>query len=247
MDIRKIKEEMTAWLREYFANNGNPVAIIGISGGTDSSVAAAMLCEAIGRENVIGVMMPNGYQHDIDVSQALVAHLGIKSHTVNIKNVTEAINAAVEEGTGLVTKGNDCYMTNTPSRIRMSTLYGIGALYGNSRVINTCNLSEDYVGYSTKFGDSAGDVGFLSALTKTEVKELGRLLGLPVQFVDKIPEDGMSGKSDEEKLGFTYAALDRYIRTGEIDNEETKNKIDRMHRANLHKITPMPVYKMKED
>lgn len=247
MDIRKIKDQMIEWIREYFKNNGNPVAVIGISGGTDSSVAAAILKEAIGAENVIGVMIPNGHQHDIDVSEALVKHLGIRSHTVNIKEVTTAINTAVKEGTGLEVSDNDCYMTNTPARIRMSVLYGVAALYGNSRVINTCNLSEDYVGYSTKFGDSAGDVGFLSALTKTEVKELGRLLNLPSMFVDKIPEDGMSGKSDEEKLGFTYAMLDHYIRTGEIDNEAIKNKIDRMNRANLHKLNPMPVYRIKED
>ena len=124
----------------------------------------------------------------------------------------------------------------------MTVLYGICALVGG-RVTNTCNLSEDYVGYSTKFGDAAGDFSVLSSFTKTEVKEIGRELGLPSIFVDKIPEDGMSGKSDEDRLGFTYATLDRYIRTGEIDDEATRERIERMHRANLHKLLPMPAYK----
>ena len=224
------KDGAIEWIREYFKGNDSLKAVIGISGGTDSSVSAALLCEALGKDRVIGVLMPCGEQHDIDVSQKLVDYLGIKYYTVNIKEPVSPLH------------DTDAYKTNTPARVRMTVLYGICALVGG-RVANTCNLSEDYVGYSTKFGDAAGDFSILSSFTKTEVKEIGRELGLPSIFVDKIPEDGMSGKSDEERLGFTYAVLDRYIRTGEIDDEATRERIERMHRANLHKLLPMPAYK----
>ena len=235
------KDGVIKWIRDYFEQNGNPKAVIGVSGGTDSSVCAALLCEAIGKENVIGVMMPCGVQHDIDVSRKLVEHLGIKHYTVNIEEPVKALHRAVMDETGQDPDLVDAYKTNTPARVRMTVLYGICALV-SGRVANTCNLSEDYVGYSTKFGDAAGDFSILSSFTKTEVRELGRELGLPDIFVEKIPEDGMSGKSDEEKLGFTYEVLDRYIRTGEIEDPVIKEKIDRMHRNNLHKLLPMPSF-----
>ncbi|MCQ2495678.1 MAG: NAD(+) synthase [Lachnospiraceae bacterium] len=236
-----LKEGLIDWVRDYFKKNGNCKAVVGISGGTDSSVTAAVLCEAIGKENVIGVLMPNGDQHDIDVSLALVKHLGIEYHVVNIKNMVEAVKVQVAETMNCDPNLTDAYKTNTPARLRMTVLYGICALVGG-RVANTCNLSEDYVGYSTKYGDAAGDFSVLSSFTKTEVREIGRELGLPAMFVEKVPEDGMSGKSDEERLGFTYATLDHYIRTGVIESEELKENIERKHRANLHKMKMMPVY-----
>lgn len=236
------KDGVIEWIREYFKGNDSLKAVIGISGGTDSSVAAALLCEALGKDRVVGVLMPCGEQHDIDVSKQLVDYLGIKHYIVNIKEPVTALHDIIGEVTRCEPNDTDAYKTNTPARIRMTVLYGICALVGG-RVTNTCNLSEDYVGYSTKFGDAAGDFSVLSSFTKTEVKEIGRELGLPSIFVDKIPEDGMSGKSDEERLGFTYAVLDRYIRTGKIDDEATRERIERMHRANLHKLLPMPAYK----
>lgn len=236
------KDGVIEWIREYFKGNDSLKAVIGISGGTDSSVAAALLCEALGKDRVVGVLMPCGEQHDIDVSKQLVDYLGIKYYIVNIKEPVTALHDIIGEVTDCEPNDTDAYKTNTPARIRMTVLYGICALVGG-RVTNTCNLSEDYVGYSTKFGDAAGDFSVLSSFTKTEVREIGRELGLPSIFVDKIPEDGMSGKSDEEKLGFTYAVLDRYIRTGKIDDEATHERIERMHRANLHKLLPMPAYK----
>lgn len=236
------KDGVIEWIREYFKGNDSLKAVIGISGGTDSSVAAALLCEALGKDRVVGVLMPCGEQHDIDVSKQLVDYLGIKHYIVNIKEPVTALHDIIGEVTDCEPNDTDAYKTNTPARIRMTVLYGICALVGG-RVTNTCNLSEDYVGYSTKFGDAAGDFSVLSSFTKTEVREIGRELGLPSIFVDKIPEDGMSGKSDEEKLGFTYAVLDRYIRTGKIDDEATHERIERMHRVNLHKLLPMPAYK----
>ena len=248
-NAKEVKESIVKWIKDTV---GDCTVVIGISGGTDSSVCAALCVEALGKDKVYGVLIPDGEQKDIDKSEELVRHLGINYRIINIGSVTEALrkefnweffgelinNHYIYENNKL----NDVYETNTPARIRMTTLYGVAAILGNSRVINTCNLSEDWVGYSTKFGDSAGDFSPLAMITKTEVKQLGYELGLPKDLVEKVPSDGMSGMSDEEKLGFTYEELDKYIRTGEIGNLEHKARIDRMHRMNLHKIEPMPKF-----
>ena len=238
-DVKKVKEDLVNWLNQWFLDNGPGCnAVIGISGGKDSSVTAALCVAALGKERVIGVLMPNGDQYDIDVSEALVKHLGIRSFVVNIKDayngVVEAAKAAGEE------LSNQSYINLAP-RIRMSTLYAVSQSY-NGRVINTCNLSEDWVGYSTRYGDSVGDVCPLGKLTVQEVKEMGTYLGLPDMFVHKVPSDGLCGKTDEDNLGFTYAVLDRYIRTGEIDDPETKALIDRKHKMNLFKLELMQTF-----
>ncbi len=253
-DVKKLKESIVKWIKDTV---GDCTVVIGISGGTDSSVCAALCVEALGKDKVFGVLMPDGEQKDIDKSLELVNHLTIDYTIINIGELTSTLrytmhHANLQFGEGnekfkfiIDDKGshyNDVYETNTPARIRMTTLYGVAAILGNSRVINTCNLSEDWVGYSTKFGDSAGDFSPLAMITKTEVKQLGYELGLPKDLVEKVPSDGMSGMSDEEKLGFTYEELDKYIRTGEIGNLEHKARIDRMHRMNLHKIEPMPKF-----
>ncbi len=238
-DVKKVKEDLVNWLNDWFAENGPGCnAVIGISGGKDSSVTAALCVAALGKERVIGVLMPNGDQYDIDVSEALVKHLGIRSFVVNIK---DAYNGVVEAAKAAgVEFSNQAYINLAP-RIRMSTLYAVSQSY-NGRVINTCNLSEDWVGYSTRYGDSVGDVCPLGKLTVAEVKELGTYLGLPDMFVHKVPSDGLCGKTDEDNLGFTYAVLDRYIRTGEIDDPETKALIDRKHKANLFKLELMQTF-----
>ena len=238
-DVKKVKEDLVNWLNDWFAQNGPGCnAVIGISGGKDSSVTAALCVAALGKDRVIGVLMPNGDQYDIDVSEALVKHLGIRSYVVNIK---DAYNGVVEAAkTAGVELSNQAYINLAP-RIRMSTLYAVSQSY-NGRVINTCNLSEDWVGYSTRYGDSVGDVCPLGKLTVAEVKELGTYLGLPDMFVHKVPSDGLCGKTDEDNLGFTYAVLDRYIRTGEIDDPETKALIDRKHKANLFKLELMQTF-----
>ena len=238
-DVKKVKEDLVQWLNNWFAENGPGCnAVIGISGGKDSSVTAALCVEALGKDRVIGVLMPNGEQYDIDVSEALVKHLGIRSYVVNIKDAYNGVvNAAKAAGVEL----SDQSYINLAPRIRMSTLYAVSQSY-NGRVINTCNLSEDWVGYSTRYGDSVGDVCPLGKLTVAEVKELGSYLGLPDMFVHKVPSDGLCGKTDEDNLGFTYAVLDRYIRTGEIDDPETKALIDRKHKANLFKLELMQTF-----
>ena len=248
-NAKEVKESIVKWIKDTV---GDCTVVIGISGGTDSSVCAALCVEALGKDKVYGVLMPDREQKDIDKSEELVRHLGINHRIINIGSVTEALRKEFnwEFFSELINnhyiyednKLNDMYETNTPARIRMTTLYGVAAILGNSRVVNTCNLSEDWVGYSTKFGDSVGDFSPLAMITKTEVKQLGYELGLPEDLVEKVPSDGMSGMSDEEKLGFTYDELDTYIRTGKIDNLEHKEKIDRMHKANLHKLLPMPKF-----
>ena len=241
-----MKDRIVEWIRNYFDENGKGCnAVIGISGGKDSSVCAALLVEALGSDRVIGVLMPQGNQHDIDVSRALVDFLKIKHFEINIGDVYNQLVSAVTASGGIKAedvKANKVFYSNTPARLRMTVLYGVSALY-NGRVANTCNKSEDYVGYSTKFGDAAGDFSPLSDLLVKEVKALGYELGLPKMFIEKTPEDGLSGKTDEDNMGFTYAVLDRYIETGEIDDLTIKEKIDRMHMANLHKLLPMPMFK----
>ena len=239
----KESEKVIEWIKQYFKDNGKDCnAIIGISGGCDSSVTAALLVKALGKDRVIVVLMPNGDQYDIDCSYQLVKFLDIKHYVININKPYLELTNEIDTKLKIDSKSYDIYRTNTPSRLRMATLYGISGLF-NGRVANTCNLSEDYVGYSTKFGDSAGDFSPISNFTKTEVRELGEELGLPKNLIYKVPEDGMSFKSDEEKLGFTYEVLDKYIRTGEIDDLKIKEKIDKMHLANLHKRQLMPSYK----
>ena len=237
-DARKVKNACVEWIREFFAKNGPDCnAVVGISGGKDSSVVAALCVEALGRERVVGVLMPCGEQADIDCSLQLVNHLGIAYHIVNVKAAVEGLIAAMPDSVPLSTQSR----TNLPPRIRMAAVYAVSQSL-NGRVANTCNLSEDWVGYSTRYGDAAGDFSPLSRLTVAEVKEIGHLLGLPAELVEKTPIDGLCGKTDEENLGFTYAELDRYIRTGEIDDADKKARIDRLHRINQFKLELMPVF-----
>ena len=220
-DAQKVKNECVEWIRDFFEKNGKGCnAVVGISGGKDSSVSAALCVEALGRDRVIGVLMPRGEQPDIDMAYLLVNSLGIKHYVINIKDACEGVLNNLPKDL----KISEQTKTNLPQRIRMSTLYAI-AQSVNGRVCNTCNLSEDWVGYSTRYGDSVGDFSPLSNITVTEVKEIGRLLGLPNELVDKTPTDGLCGKTDEENLGFTYAELDVYIRTGKIDDPEKRRSL----------------------
>ena len=242
-DAKKVKNEIVKWIQDFFYENGKDCnAVVGISGGKDSSVVAALCVEALGKDRVIGVLMPNGNQPDIDCSKMLCDHLGIVNFTVNIFNVCRNIKHQVKDNTGGYWSTQSSI--NLPARIRMAVLYAVSQTV-NGRVANTCNLSEDWVGYSTRYGDAAGDFSPLSRLTVTEVKAIGRELGLPSELVDKVPADWLCGKTDEENLGFTYDVLDRYIRTGEIDSEELKQKIDTMHKKNLFKLQLMPCFEYK--
>jgi len=241
-DAKKVTDEIVQWIRGYFDENAGErdCAVVGLSGGKDSSTVAALCVKALGADRVIGVLMPQGEQWDIGFSHELADHLGIKKCVVNIKDGVDAVFQSLKEG-GLLL--NRQATINTPARIRMTVLYAVSAIVGG-RVANTCNLSEDWVGYSTKYGDSAGDFSPISGLTVTEVKAVGKELALPSKFIDKMPADGLSGLSDEDNLGFTYNVLDRYIREGICENKSVKEKIDALHKNNLHKLQLMPGYEL---
>lgn len=238
-DVKKVTNDCVQWIKDFFEKNGKDcMAVVGISGGKDSSVVAALSVEALGKDRVIGVLMPNGEQSDIDMARKLVEFLDIRNFEVNIKDaVCGVLNNLPFNGYDI----SEQTVTNLPARIRMATLYAISQSM-NGRVANTCNLSENWVGYCSKFGDAAGDFSPLENLTVTEVKAIGRELGLPSGLVDKTPTDGLCGKTDEDNLGFTYAELDAYIRDGIEPSEEVKAKIDSMHEKNLFKLQPMPSF-----
>ena len=247
-DEKKVTKELLEWLRNWFNENGKDCnAIIGISGGKDSTVTAALCARAIGKDRVIGVLMPNGYQADIADSKRVCDFLDIKNITINIKDIVddvkkETLNELKKLGIKELTNQT---IINIPPRARMTTLYAVSQSL-NGRVINTCNLSEDWVGYSTRYGDSAGDVAPLANLTVEEVRKVGLELGLPYDLVYKTPSDGLCGKNDEDNLGFTYATLDNYLRTGECENPKVKALIDKKHTLNKFKLELMQSYQYGE-
>ena len=248
-NAKQVKDELVKWIQKWFEENGPDCkAVIGISGGKDSSVVAALCVEALGKDRVIGVMMPNGEQSDIDKSYQVVKHLGIRHIQVDI---SRAVSAVIEDIVYGIYDGvvqgvqqfpiTDQTWVNLPPRIRMATLYAISQSV-NGRVSNNCNLSEDWVGYSTRWGDSVGDFAPLANLTVTEVKKIGYELGLPTDLIEKVPSDGLCGKTDEDNLGFSYDTLDRYLRTGVCEDAEAKMKIDMLHRKNMFKMKPIPSF-----
>ena len=246
-DAEKDRQRIVTFLRNWFINNGPTAkAVIGISGGKDSSIAAALCVEALGKDRVVGVLMPNEVQADIEDSLRLVNHLGIKYRIVNIgtpfkEMLNELQYSRIPNYNNFEFAITDALTQNLAPRLRMSVLYAIAqGLPEGGRVINTCNASEDYIGYSTKFGDSAGDVAPLASYTVTEVLAIGDIMNLPADLVHKIPSDGLCGKSDEENLGFAYSVLDKYIKIGECESDVIRANIDRRHELNKHKLETIP-------
>ena len=246
-NAKKAKNECIQWIQNFFETNGKSCnSVIGISGGKDSSVVAALCVEALGKDRVIGVLMPNDIQNDIIDAFKVVEHLDIQHAVVDINKAYKDILNSVFYCSPRGNMGRHIIPTNQaiinlPPRIRMTVLYAMSQSL-NGRVANTCNLSEDYVGYSTRWGDSVGDFSPLANLTSDEVVAIGDALGLPYELTHKVPSDGLCGKTDEDNLGFTYAVLNRYIRTGECDDAETKSKIDALHQRNLFKQRPIPSF-----
>lgn len=237
----KEKDKIVSWIKEFFEINGKGCnAIIGISGGKDSSVVAALCKEALGKERVIGVLLPNGIQEDIDMANLLIKHLDIRSINVNIKDTYLTLLNSIENATSKTDfELSQQTIINLSPRLRMTILYALSQSL-NGRVANTCNLSEDWVGYATRYGDSAGDFAPISSYTVQEVKEIGRVLGLPDILVDKVPSDGLCGKTDEDNLGFSYEILDKYLREGTIEDLKIKKIIDHKHLINKFKLEAMP-------
>ena len=238
-DAVKAKNDCVQWIRNWFKKNGSGCnAVIGISGGKDSTVAAALCVKALGKDRVIGVLMPNGIQSDIDDSYAVVRHLGITNFTVDIFPMMEDFAGSLHK---VAICPSNQTIVNLAPRVRMTTLYAISQSI-NGRVVCTDNLSESYVGYSTRWGDNVGDFSPLVNLTSEEVVAIGDALGLPYELVHKTPSDGLCGKTDEDNFGFTYKTLNKYILTGECEDEEIKVKIDYLHHKNLFKLQPIPSF-----
>ena len=232
-------KDCVEWIRSWFEENGPACrAIVGISGGKDSAVAAALCVEALGRERVLGVLMPNGVQPDIGDAREICSVLGIESVEIDIADAVGGVLRQLEK-TGI--EPSNQTKVNLPARIRMATLYAVSQSK-RGRVANTCNLSEDWVGYSTRYGDSVGDFAPLGSFTVSEAKAIGHYLGLPSAFVEKAPSDGLSGRTDEDALGFSYAELDAYIRLGVEPSAAIKRAIDDKHQKNLFKLETMPTF-----
>lgn len=254
-DVGKVTEGAIRWIQDWFAENGpTSPAVIGLSGGKDSTVVATLCVKALGKDRVFGVLMPDHTQSDFDVAKNVAEWLGIKHAVVDIGAATDGVKESLR---GVKMYGQDNQVldelfaetpqmrTNIPPRIRMTTLYAIAQTM-NGRVSNNCNRSEDYVGYSTIFGDAAGDFSPLSHLTVAEVITMGEYLGVPEEFTRKKPSDGLTGKTDEDNFGFTYEMLDTYILTGICEDAEKKELIDKKHKWNLFKLEPMAAYQPEE-
>lgn len=255
------------WIRKWFDENGKGCnAVIGISGGKDSTVVAALCVKALGRDRVIGVMMPNGIQPDIADSREIIRNLGIRAAEHNIKDAYDAMLGPmtdlqnIAKATGFIDFPSRQAKENLPPRLRMAALYLVAQCF-NGRVSNNCNLSENWIGYSTIYGDTAGDFSPISCFTASEVVAIGRTLGIPERFLVKPPSDGLCGQTDEDKLGFTYKLLDEYLREPDLYTEaaiEGRNisqsekdtikaaieKIGRLHRQNSFKHMPMAAFNM---
>lgn len=285
-NAKKTVDALTEWIRDFFAETGGKIAVVGISGGKDSSVVAALCARALGPENVIGVTMPNGGQKDWKDQDNLVEYLGIRKLEFDIDAITNAFREtaadaciatpgfSIEESNtvpedmwntpegnykldeplvdGTVEMDTQLYelprtaAINMPARVRMTTLYMIAqSLNESARVANTCNLSEDWTGWATRYGDGAGDFSPLANLTASEVCLLGLYLGLPEHLIFKAPADGLTDKTDEDNFGFTYEELDLYIRIGGHASipEETMHKINAMHARNKFKMFMPPTFK----
>ena len=229
-------ERLEAWIADYFRQNGPEAkAVIGISGGKDSTVVAALCAAALGPDRVVGVLMPQHIQHDIDVSAKVVQELDIEHYTINIGSACDALYDDIKIGMGRESLPHGV-LSNAPARIRMTTLYAVAATC-HGRVANTCNKSETFIGWETKYGDAAGDFAPISQLTTEEVIAVGRVLKVPEEFLTKIPEDGLSGKTDEEAFGFSYADLNEFIEKGENCGlpDELKERIMEMFIRSQHK------------
>ena len=219
------------WIKSYFQENGaNSYAVIGMSGGKDSTIAAALLVNALGPDRVYGVIMPQGNMRDEGLAREICDYLNISYRVINIDGIVNSFYSVL----GHECNKNLMITTNLPARVRMSMLYAVAAEIGG-RVVNTCNKSEDFVGFSTKYGDLAGDFSVLQNYPVRWVKEIGEALNLPSRWVYKTPDDGMCGASDEEKFGFTYETLDKYIIDGIVPDYYTYCEIMRRHNANKHK------------
>lgn len=243
-NLEKISHELMEWIRSSLEKSGGDSVVLGISGGKDSSVLAALCARAIGKENVYGLILPNGVQSDISFAYDLCKVLDINHVEIPLDGISKELYSSLDKLTNsnFIETISDKTQLNLLPRIRMTILYAVSQSIRNSRVINTGNLSERWIGYTTLYGDNTGTFAPLAQFTSDEVIEIGRHLGLDDKFVDKVPEDGLTGNTDEEVIGFSYTVLNKYIREGIIEDEEVKKKIDKMHRESRFKFETMPIF-----
>lgn len=244
LDMKKVTDDLILWIKDQLELSGGNKIILGISGGKDSSVAAALCALAIGKENVYGVLMPDGIQQDIEYAHTLVDTIGINKITLNIENITSAFKDLLDQSIdeNFISGITKQTSLNLPPRVRMTLVHALSQSIDNARVVNTGNLSEKWIGYTTVYGDNTGAFAPLAGLTSDEVMDLGIYLGLPDFLAFKAPSDGLTGKTDEDVIGFTYKVLNKYIRTGEIEDQEIKEKIDHLHKINKFKFSPIPCF-----
>lgn len=239
-NAKETKDKVVQWIRDKFEKEyKGKNMVIAVSGGKDSSVVTALGVEALGKDRVKCILLPQHEQSDIKDSLEVVSNLGVEYKIVNIgKTVDSIVEEMVKSG---VTPTKQA-LVNVPARIRMTETYFYAQCVDGIPSCN-CNLSEDWVGYSTYGGDGFGSFSPLGGLTVGEVKAIGRLLPIPQHLVEKTPSDGLCGKTDEDNLGFTYETLDRYIREGICEDEATKKRIDDLHKRNLFKLQLMPTFR----
>lgn len=239
--LQALVASMSRWMQERLKDTGAKQALVGISGGKDSSVVAALCVQAFGKDRVIGLLMPDGTQSDIAFAQALCSHLDIRHDTFDIQAVTAPFYRLMSQSALLADGIQEQTRLNLPPRVRMTLLYAVAQSL-DAAVVNTSNLSEDWVGYATIYGDTAGAFSPLAMLTTDEVVQIGRYLGLPEALYAKTPSDGLTGKTDEDVLGFSYETLNRYIREGKIDDSAVRKVIDRKHRISRFKFLTIPMF-----
>ena len=245
---KKEAENVIKFVKDYYKNNNLKGAIVGLSGGKDSAVVTAILVNALGKENVVGVTMPcNSISEDKKDAEMIADFYGIECINYDLTDTFNTFKGELDK-TGIEYSENDLKNSdiNVRPRLRMATLYYIAALYsslkgGTYLVAGTSNKSELYVGYFTKGGDQVHDFEVISDFTVSEVIKIGEYLKVPEKVLYKTPSDGLSGKSDEDKMGITYDDIEKYIYAKPLD-EAVKEKIARMHNNNKHKFN-MPAYK----
>ena len=240
-DAAAVRDRLVELIRKTAREGGFSRVVLGISGGKDSTVTAALCARALGKENVYGVMLPDGEQKDISDSRAVCEALGIQKRTVNIGAIHEALKAVTDQNGSAASEGEFSVAysrasdINVGPRLRMTVLRYIAQAL-DARLAGTGNLSEATTGYCTKDGDTSCDFAVLGKLTSVEVVQVGLTMDeLPKELVEKTPTDGLSGKSDEDNMGLKYADIHLYLREGSCGNPETDEKIRRREQANMHK------------
>lgn len=232
------------WTRQWFEENGKGCnAVIGMSGGKDSTIVAAILCLAIGCDRVIGVAMPDEGQ-GINDADKICEYLGIKFINMPIGPITERFKTSSENINDDNFKWSKQTEQNIPPRVRMTMLYAIAQTF-KGRVIGTTNLDERLTGYFTKFGDGlACDIEPIEMLTVSEILEMGELIGLPSKWLYKVPSADLPNTlTDEEELGFSYKDFDLYIRNNRENlSTDTINRIEERIRKNRFKLKSIEHY-----